>query len=110
GAVPGHWYHVALANKLIGEDVIPGSAHIRARFNSNLGKPTCLAGSPFYLGLDGNAGTAIDLATVLLHEFGHGLGFSTTTNGSTGAYLAGFPSIYDNFAFDNTTGKFWNAM
>jgi len=110
GAVAGHWYHVALANKLIGEDVIPGFAHIRARFNSNLGKPTCLPGSPFYLGLDGNAGTAIDLVTVLLHEFGHGLGFSTVTNGLTGVYLSGFPSIYDNFAFDNTTGKFWNAM
>lgn len=110
GAVPGHWYHIALSNKIEGADAIPGSAHIRARFNSNLGNANCLAGSPFYLGLDRNAGTAIDLVTVLLHEFGHGLGFSTVTNGTTGAYLAGFPSIYDMFAFDNTAGKAWDQM
>jgi hypothetical protein len=108
--VAGHWYHIALANKIAGEDFVPAFVHINARFNSELGKPNCLAGSPFYLGIDGNAGTQIDLSTVLLHEFGHGLGFSTTTNGTTGAFNGGFPSIYDSFAFDNTAGKFWNAM
>ena len=50
--------------------------------------------------------------TVLLHEFAHGLGFSTTTSGTTGAYLGppAFPSIYDHFAFDNTAGKLWTQM
>ena len=70
----------------------------------------CLPGSPFYLGLDGNHGTAIDLVEVLLHEFGHGLGFSTVTNGVSGQYLAGQPSIWDHFAFDNTQGKTWVQM
>ena len=106
----GHLYHIALANKLAGSDGVPGAPHINARFNSNLGQPNCLAGSPFYLGLDANEGTGIDLAAVLLHEFGHGLGFSTTTNGQTGAPLAGFPHAYDHFAFDNTIGKFWDGM
>jgi len=110
GAVPGYWYHISLSNKLEGADAVPGNAHIRARFNSNLGNPGCLTGSGFYLGLDANHGTQIDLATVLLHEFGHGLGFSTTTNGATGAQNAGFPSIYDKFAFDNTAGKAWDQM
>ena len=50
-------------------------------------RPDCLTGAPFYLGLDNNHGTAVDLVTVLLHEFGHGLGFSTTTNGTTGASI-----------------------
>jgi hypothetical protein len=108
--LPGHLYHIALANKLLGVDEVPGNAHIRANFNSRLGEPTCLAGSPFYLGLDNNAGTAIDLVTVLLHEFGHGLGFSTTTNGSTGAQSFGLPSAYDRYAFDITTGKAWDQM
>jgi hypothetical protein len=117
--VPGTWYHVALANKLAGVDLFPasidvpggGGAEIRARFNSRLGLfADCLPGSPFYLGLDGNHGTAIDLVEVLLHEFSHGLGFSTTTDGSSGTYLAGQPGIYDRFAFDNTAGKTWVQM
>jgi hypothetical protein len=111
GAIsPDHLYHVALANKLANADLEPGLPHIRARFNSNLGNPGCLTGSPFYLGLDNNAGPLIDLVSVLLHEFGHGLGFSTTTNGQTGAMLAGFPSIYDAYTYDNARAKTWDAM
>ena len=107
----GHWYHNALANKISGVDLsIGGEAEIAARFNSNLGNAGCLTGTFFYLGLDNNHGANVDLVTVLLHEFGHGLGFSTTTSGSTGAQLVGFPSAYDNFVQDTTTGLLWNAM
>ena len=117
--VPGTWYHVALANKLSGVDLFPpaldtpsgGGAEIRARFNSRLGLfADCLPGLPFYLGLDGNHGTAIDLVEVLLHEFAHGLGFSTTSDGSNGTLFFGQPSIYDHFAFDNTASKTWVQM
>jgi hypothetical protein len=104
------WYHAALANARFGSDLDTTSAEIRARFNSNLGQTGCLTGSPFYLGLDNNHGTNIDLLTVLLHEFGHGLGFSTVTNAQTGAYLSGFPSAFDQFLFDNTQGLAWTAM
>ncbi|NQD35953.1 peptidase [Permianibacter sp. IMCC34836] len=108
--MPAHWYHGAIADKLFGADLDPGQPDIRARFNSNLGQPNCLAGSPFYLGLDTNHGTAIDLVTVLLHEFGHGLGFSNVTNGSTGAQLAGFPSMWDPFLYDLSLNKNWEQM
>lgn len=113
------WYHAALANALSGIDRVPTPAgsdpDIRARFNINLGQPNCLAGAPFYLGLDANEGPAIDLVAVLLHEFGHGLGFSTTTNGQTGVQLGDsvngfFPSAYDHFLLDQTQNLLWVDM
>jgi hypothetical protein len=113
------WYHAALANALSGFDRVPppstSDADLRARFNVNLGQPNCLAGAPFYLGLDANEGPGIDLVAVLLHEFGHGLGFSTTTSGATGAQLGDavngfFPSAYDHFLIDQTQNLLWINM
>ncbi|MEO8675092.1 MAG: PA domain-containing protein [Casimicrobiaceae bacterium] len=106
----GHWYGAALANKLNGTDLNPALPDISANFNVNLGNPGCLTGTFFYLGLDNNHGANVDLVAVLEHEFAHGLGFQTFTNGSTGAQLAGFPSIWDDFLLDNTTNLTWTAM
>ncbi len=110
-AVPGAWYSFALANKLSGEDLDPGQPQINANFNTNLGlNANCLPGQPFYLGLDNNHGTLIDLVTVLLHELGHGLGFQTFTSGSTGAFFLGQPSIWDYSLLDDASNKTWNQM
>lgn len=106
----GHWYPGALTAALFGADPDPATPMILARFNINLGQPGCLTGVPFYLGLDGNHGSQIDLVTVLTHEFAHGLGFQTFTNGSSGAQLAGFPSVWDAFLFDTSSGKTWETM
>lgn len=106
----GTWYGAALANKLNASDLDAVNPEINANFNVNLGNPGCLDGSPFYLGLDANHGTAVDLVTVLTHEFGHGLGFQTFTNGTTGATNSGFPTIYDRFLIDVTSGKSWLQM
>jgi hypothetical protein len=97
--IPNTWYHVALANKLAGFDLAPGPTNtgaddIIARFNSAIGGANCLTGTFWYYGVDNNHGANIDLVTVLLHEFGHGLGFSGFFNKSTGALLAGFPDVY----------------
>src|SRR5262245_19780062 len=84
--VADHWYHAALANKLFGADLRtpaqdPNNYYeINATFNSNLGQPGCLTDIFFYYGLDNNHGaSSLDLVTTVLHELGHGLGFSTTT-------------------------------
>jgi hypothetical protein len=110
---PGTWYSAALANALTGVDLETAGTNpqeIDAHFNINLGNPGCLDGIHFYLGLDNNHGNDADLVTVLIHEFSHGLGFQTFTSSSTGVQNTGFPSIYDRFLFDNTTGKTWVQM
>ena len=60
--LPGHWYAVALANALAGQDLAPGpldpgplappyADDIVANFNGNVGKPDCIAGPGWYYGL-----------------------------------------------------------
>ena len=103
------WYGGALANKLAGSDVTIG-AEISAQFNLRIGTTGCLPNSPWYLGLDNNHGNRVDLVSVLIHELGHGLGFQTFTNPSNGVQPSGFPSVFDKFLRDNTTGKLWGDM
>lgn len=110
--VPGTWYPSALADKFAMTDLVGAPApHIIARFNSRLGLfPDCLPGTGFYLGVDNNHGSQIDLVTVLLHELAHGLGFQTFTDPATGAETQGMPSIWDRFLRDDRTGKHWVEM
>jgi len=129
GGKPGTWYPQALANKLAGVDLsagVPddgsgyGNVDIKTQFNVNLGNADCLAGSTFYLGLDGKAGTNVNFVETLLHELGHGLGFSViSVQTSTGlrikadgsAYSStGLPSVWEQYMLDNTTGKLWLNM
>lgn len=115
------WYPSALANKLAGvnlTDGIPddgtgyGNVDIKTQFNINLGQPNCLAGSPFYLGLDGKAPAGqVNFMTTLLHELGHGLGFTLfTTSSASGARFDNRPSVWEQHMFDNTIGKSWLQM
>lgn len=127
---PGTWYPQALANKIAGVNLSDGTPDdgsgygnfdIKTQFNGNLGNTGCLTGTTFYLGFDGNAGANVNFAATLLHELGHGLGFSVisvnTANGyrinSAGsAYVAtgGLPSVWEQYMYDNTTGKTWLNM
>lgn len=117
------WYPSALANKLSGLSLTDyyeieddgtgyGNVDIKTQFNVNLGQTGCLDGAPFYLGLDGNAPAGqINFVTTLLHELGHGLGFSLfTTSSASGAQLEGRPSIWEDFMVDSTSGKRWTQM
>lgn len=116
GAEPGFWYGNALANAISGTDRNGATHEINARFNVSLGNSGCLETLHWYYGLDNNHGTTgVDLISVLLHEFGHGLGFqtftSTTTGQQAGSQQGGFfPSIFDRYLFDSSTGKTWAQM
>lgn len=97
GAQRDTWYGNALADKLAGEDLIPGYFDIVANFSS--------AFPNWYFGTDGNPPAGdFDFRTVVLHELGHGLNFfgGMTYNSGMGSYGFGLspamPTIFDQFA------------
>lgn len=94
GSRPNIWYPVALAENIVGMPLNDaGDADIRITANST---------ANWYFGTDGNTPRRqIDLASVILHELGHGLGFlsSVDTIGETELQI-GFGGrfiIYDLF-------------
>ncbi|MFT3897368.1 MAG: serine protease [Thermomonas sp.] len=111
-------YHAALANQIAGENLNaaepeyedPDNVEIHSQFNANLGQSNCLAGSGWYYGLDGNTPAGqISFLDVVLHEIGHGLGFSGFVGYSDGVLgervgVPGAADIYTHYAYDNVTG------
>jgi len=107
----GTWYHAALANKRAGSDLGPGNHEMQAQFNTDI-DASCMGGSTrFYYGLD-NATPAsrVNLFVVVLHEIGHGVGFSSFVTGATGAYFFGFPDIYMRYMWDESVDLYWYQM
>lgn len=95
-AMPNTWYPKALVEKLEGSDTdIFGlqTPDISASFSSTFN---------FYFGLDANPpANQIDFVTVVLHEIGHGLGFTSrrSSDGTTGTIVNGTTrnTIYDEY-------------
>jgi uncharacterized repeat protein (TIGR01451 family)/MYXO-CTERM domain-containing protein len=91
----------------------PNEFDIVANFNSTLDTdPASCGGFQWYYGLDAQHGAKEDLLTVVLHEFGHGLGFFSLTDPTTGQYVPGpggtpIPDIWAYYVFDETMGKHW---
>jgi PA domain len=118
----GHWYGVALANAIAGEDLAPGGPDVPgpadqfaddivASFNGDVGKADCLPGPGWYYGLDNNAtGGQIDFLDTFMHEVAHGLGFQNFASESSGGLIEGLPDVYMAHTRDLVTGKQWNTM
>ena len=105
------WYHPALANKEANTDLDTGTDDIVAQFNSSVdNNNSCLSGTNWYYGFDGNEGSDVELLTVILHELGHGLGFSEFVNHTTGAWLGGYPDVFSRFLYDETQQLTWLQM
>lgn len=92
----GFWYVDALADALYGEDLNPDptAPDIFAQFNSDF---------EWYYGTDMNpASNEIDFVSVVLHEIGHGLGFtgaaSVNPAGTGFIRISGLPLAYNDFA------------
>ena len=96
------WYNAALADAISGIDLAPTSFDISSQYSSDF---------PFYYGLDDNTPAGqINFLDVVMHEFGHGLGFQNFENEAAGTFLSGRPDIYSVFTYDNTAGKYWTQM
>ncbi|MEQ8715043.1 MAG: Ig-like domain-containing protein, partial [Cyclobacteriaceae bacterium] len=97
------FYPVALANKHAGFDLRPALADVDASFDNV---------TDWYYGTDGNTpGGQLDFVSVVLHELGHGLGFTGSseevTEGSTAEWgFDGDPYIYDLFVVNTTNQQY----
>ncbi|MDQ6800604.1 MAG: peptidase [Acidobacteriota bacterium] len=103
------WYPIALANRFAKKD-LSTDADISSQFNLDVDNATCLGATSWYYGLDNKHGSNVDLITVALHEFAHGLGVSGTYNSRTGSLFQGLPSVFELHTFDDTLGLRWDQM
>jgi hypothetical protein len=105
------WYPSALANKLAGFDLDTGAPEISARFNSNVGSLTCLTGLTWWYGVGGTPpAKSISFYETVRHELGHGLGFLTIVDPSSGSRFGGLDDAFMLFLEDHSTGKKWFQM
>ncbi len=116
---PKTWYVSAETARFAGVQILSGTGSdsndydILARFNSSLDTPQTAncGGLTWYYGLDNKHESAIDLLTVVLHEFGHGLGFLSLSDPQSGNFPAmNEPDIWSYVLYDEATGKHWTDL
>lgn len=116
----GTWYPGALAEAVSGENLSgdpvtdPDAAvDMVVLVNSEIDNGCLGPGTSFYYGLDGDEPpTQVDFAPTVLHELGHGLGFTVLTNGQTGERIGppALPSIWEHYVHDDVAGELWLDM
>jgi len=110
--VANTWYPPALANSLAGFDLSASLADLSANFNPDIGTDGCLEFSSGWSYEIGNGVPAAGLSfyNTVIHEIGHGVGFLTFANGSTGALANGFPDHYAQFLYSEADDNRWPAL
>jgi hypothetical protein len=104
--VSATWYPAALANKAAGHDLYPGEDDIVAYFSSDFA-------SLWYFGTGATPPGKINFTSVVLHELGHGLGFTglMLVAHDWGGLEGGnpYPTIYDRFPVDSAGRSLLNT-
>jgi cysteine-rich repeat protein len=104
------WYPPALANRIAGRDLNPGTDDVEAEFNSAIGT-TCVFPRRWYFGFDAlPAGDQTDFVTVALHELAHGLGMLWVGDLDGGGRLLDVEDVYATGLEDHRTGRLFPAM
>ncbi|MGO9830310.1 MAG: PA domain-containing protein [Myxococcaceae bacterium] len=107
---PAAGYDFSLANALSGTDLSNNGAQFQVNINADLGTSNCVFPGAWYFGLDSNIPeNQISLFTTLLHEFGHGLGYSSLVDPSSGVDEANSFAIFDFHIFDVDAGVPWTS-
>lgn len=112
---PNVVYVQALANSWAESD-LSGQNDLTANFNVSLDNGTCLTGvAGWWYGTDPLVPVPNDrtpLLPVVFHEIGHGIGFTSLYNTSTGAPFsgAGTTPIWGLYLYDSETDLLWNNM
>src|SRR3569623_1421902 len=105
GSPPALWVPIALA----GTELNGADEEIDAMFNGGLSQCSMNLQN-WYYGLDGMAGDDIDLLSVVLHVFGHGLGFASVLDPTDGVAPYGMLDVFTSNVFDNGTNTAWTDM
>ena len=103
------FYPVALFNQFVGRDYDPGEPDLEVSMSDS---------SNWYYGLDGNPGeNQFDFVSVVLHEIGHGLGFSdsfrvdeSTEEAEYGINDDNIPTAFDAFILVLDTENEWRRL
>jgi hypothetical protein len=110
GADPALFYPSALADRLAGRDLAPNEADIAVTINTSVDEECRSTFHGFYYGFDSKPGARVDLVQVIIHELGHGLGFSSFVDLDTGKSDKTGLDVFSSHIFDVAAQKTWAEL